>query len=76
MRFETEDAAERRCDLIERATLRLNYMIFSLKWGGMTFSTMQSMQIFLLCRYTGIVTGISDMDPVRWPGSKWRCLLV
>ncbi|XWS12589.1 hypothetical protein CRYUN_Cryun37aG0103000 [Craigia yunnanensis] len=38
MRFETEDAAERRC--------------------------------------TGLVTGISDMDPVRWPGSKWRCLLV
>nr|DAD21092.1 TPA_asm: hypothetical protein HUJ06_022554 [Nelumbo nucifera] len=38
MRFETEDAAERR--------------------------------------YTGLVTGINDMDPVRWPGSKWRCLLV
>ncbi|KAK8992388.1 hypothetical protein V6N11_048472 [Hibiscus sabdariffa] len=38
MRFETEDAAERR--------------------------------------YTGLVTGISDFDPVRWPGSKWRCLLV
>lgn len=27
-------------------------------------------------RYTGLITGISDMDPVRWPGSKWRCLLV
>ncbi|XVF87416.1 hypothetical protein PTKIN_Ptkin18bG0118300 [Pterospermum kingtungense] len=27
-------------------------------------------------RCTGLVTGISDMDPVRWPGSKWRCLLV
>ncbi|GMI77644.1 hypothetical protein HRI_001433700 [Hibiscus trionum] len=38
MRFETEDAAERR--------------------------------------YTGLVTGISDLDHVRWPGSKWRCLLV
>lgn len=38
MRFETEDAAERR--------------------------------------YTGLVTGMSDMDSVRWPGSKWRCLLV
>ncbi|RVW95884.1 Auxin response factor 3 [Vitis vinifera] len=23
-------------------------------------------------RYTGLITGISDMDPVRWPGSKWR----
>ncbi|GAV75083.1 B3 domain-containing protein/Auxin_resp domain-containing protein [Cephalotus follicularis] len=27
-------------------------------------------------RYTGLITGISDVDPVRWPGSKWRCLLV
>ncbi|XP_029121009.1 auxin response factor 15 isoform X2 [Elaeis guineensis] len=27
-------------------------------------------------RYTGLITGIGDMDPVRWPGSKWRCLLV
>ncbi|KAG4960408.1 hypothetical protein AAZX31_13G216800 [Glycine max] len=38
MRFETEDAAERRC--------------------------------------TGLIAGISDVDPVRWLGSKWRCLLV
>lgn len=27
-------------------------------------------------RYTGLIVGISDADPVRWPGSKWRCLLV
>ncbi|XP_059437092.1 auxin response factor 3 isoform X1 [Corylus avellana] len=27
-------------------------------------------------RYTGLITGISEMDPGRWPGSKWRCLLV
>ncbi|XP_010540471.1 PREDICTED: auxin response factor 3-like [Tarenaya hassleriana] len=27
-------------------------------------------------RCTGIITGIGDMDPLRWPGSKWRCLLV
>ncbi|KAG4381125.1 hypothetical protein AAZX31_15G076000 [Glycine max] len=38
MRFETEDAADRR--------------------------------------FTGLIAGISDVDPVRWPGSKWRCLLV
>ncbi|KAK7327813.1 hypothetical protein VNO77_21904 [Canavalia gladiata] len=38
MRFETEDAAERR--------------------------------------FTGSIAGICDADPVRWPGSKWRCLLV
>ncbi|XP_027346827.1 auxin response factor 3-like isoform X2 [Abrus precatorius] len=38
MRFETEDAAERR--------------------------------------FTGLIVGINDVNPVRWPGSKWRCLLV
>lgn len=38
MRFESEDAAERRC--------------------------------------TGLITAVSDLDPVRWPGSKWRCLVV
>ncbi|KAI5447907.1 auxin response factor 3 isoform X1 [Lathyrus oleraceus] len=38
MRFETEDAAERR--------------------------------------FTGLIAGISDVDPHRWPGSKWKCLLV
>lgn len=38
MRFETEDAAERR--------------------------------------YTGVITAISDADPARWPGSKWRSLKV
>ncbi|XP_058095773.1 auxin response factor 3-like isoform X2 [Magnolia sinica] len=27
-------------------------------------------------RYTGLITGISDSDPVRWPNSKWRCLSV
>ncbi|KAJ7947030.1 Auxin response factor [Quillaja saponaria] len=27
-------------------------------------------------RCTGLITGVSDADPVRWPGSKWKCLLV
>ncbi|CAL8146795.1 unnamed protein product [Prunus armeniaca] len=27
-------------------------------------------------RYTGVITGISELDPVRWPGSKRRCLVV
>lgn len=27
-------------------------------------------------RYTGLITGMSDEDPVRWPGSKWKCLVV
>ncbi|XP_022752447.1 auxin response factor 4-like isoform X2 [Durio zibethinus] len=27
-------------------------------------------------RYSGVVTGIRDLDPYRWPNSKWRCLMV
>ncbi|KAJ3695244.1 hypothetical protein LUZ60_000621 [Juncus effusus] len=27
-------------------------------------------------RCTGMITGIGEADPARWPGSKWRCLHV
>ncbi|PIA35078.1 hypothetical protein AQUCO_03600025v1 [Aquilegia coerulea] len=27
-------------------------------------------------RYMGMITGVGDLDPLRWPGSKWRCLVV
>ncbi|XP_062171774.1 auxin response factor 4 isoform X3 [Alnus glutinosa] len=27
-------------------------------------------------RCSGVVTGISDLDPYRWPNSKWRSLMV
>ncbi|KAJ0266650.1 Auxin response factor 4 [Hirschfeldia incana] len=27
-------------------------------------------------RCAGVVTGVCDSDPYRWPNSKWRCLLV
>ncbi|KAL8140459.1 hypothetical protein V2J09_006480 [Rumex salicifolius] len=27
-------------------------------------------------RCSGTVTGIGDLDPYRWPNSKWRCLMV
>lgn len=27
-------------------------------------------------RCSGLIVGISDVDPARWPGSKWKCLLV
>ncbi|KAF5175142.1 Auxin response factor [Thalictrum thalictroides] len=27
-------------------------------------------------RCSGVVTGIGDVDPFRWPDSKWRCLKV
>ncbi|OEL24648.1 Auxin response factor 14 [Dichanthelium oligosanthes] len=27
-------------------------------------------------RSCGLISGLSEVDPIRWPGSKWRCLLV
>ncbi|KAA8550424.1 hypothetical protein F0562_002108 [Nyssa sinensis] len=27
-------------------------------------------------RCSGVVTGVGDLDPCRWPNSKWRCLMV
>jgi hypothetical protein len=27
-------------------------------------------------RYAGTITGIGDVDPVRWPNSYWRSLKV
>ncbi|KAK3223857.1 hypothetical protein Dsin_010882 [Dipteronia sinensis] len=29
-----------------------------------------------LIRYTGVVTGMADLDPKNWPNSKWKCLTV
>ncbi|KAK1552897.1 hypothetical protein Q3G72_025291 [Acer saccharum] len=26
-------------------------------------------------RFTGVVTGMADLDPKNWPNSKWKCLL-
>ncbi|KAG0489928.1 hypothetical protein HPP92_006791 [Vanilla planifolia] len=27
-------------------------------------------------RFTGTIVGIGDVDPISWPGSKWKCLKV
>ncbi|GER26590.1 auxin response factor [Striga asiatica] len=39
---------------------------------GMMFETEESTKR----RYMGTITGISDLDPLRWPNSKWRSLQV
>ncbi|KNA10174.1 hypothetical protein SOVF_146820 [Spinacia oleracea] len=39
---------------------------------GMMFETDESGKR----RYMGTIVGISDLDPLRWPGSKWRSLQV
>ncbi|WCJ35127.1 Auxin response factor 5 [Euphorbia peplus] len=39
---------------------------------GMMFETDESGKR----RYMGTIVGVSDLDPLRWPGSKWRNLQV
>ncbi|KAL6219479.1 hypothetical protein ACLB2K_007238 [Fragaria x ananassa] len=39
---------------------------------GMMFETEESSKR----RYMGTIVNISDLDPLRWPGSKWRNLQV
>ena len=35
-----------------------------------------NVMLIILDRYMGTITGIGDLDPMRWPGSKWRNLEV
>lgn len=30
----------------------------------------------VMFRYMGTITGIGDLDPVRWPNSHWRSVKV
>uniref|UniRef100_A0A2P2MPY7 Auxin response factor n=1 Tax=Rhizophora mucronata TaxID=61149 RepID=A0A2P2MPY7_RHIMU len=43
---------------------------------GMRFKTRFEAEDAAERRNMGIITGINDFDPARWPGSKWRCLVV
>ncbi|KAI3783584.1 hypothetical protein L1987_42668 [Smallanthus sonchifolius] len=43
---------------------------------GMRFGTMFETEDSVKRRYMGTITGISDLDPLRWPGSKWHNLQV
>ncbi|KAK9064270.1 hypothetical protein SSX86_015650 [Deinandra increscens subsp. villosa] len=43
---------------------------------GMSFTTRIEAEDTGDRRSTGIIMGCSDIDPARWPGSKWRCLMV
>lgn len=42
--------------------------------SGMRFGMMFETEDSGKRRYMGTIVGISDLDPLRWPGSKWRCL--
>ncbi|KAF3573323.1 hypothetical protein F2Q69_00061063, partial [Brassica cretica] len=43
---------------------------------GMRFRMMFETEDCGVRRYMGTVTGVSDLDPVRWKGSQWRNLQV
>ncbi|GFZ10414.1 transcriptional factor B3 family protein [Actinidia rufa] len=43
---------------------------------GMRFGMMFETEDSGKRRYMGTIMGISDLDPLRWPGSKWRNLQV
>ncbi|XP_042458046.1 auxin response factor 17-like [Zingiber officinale] len=43
---------------------------------GMHFRMLFETEESSVCRYMGTVTGISDLDPVRWPNSYWRSVKV
>ncbi|PKI76046.1 hypothetical protein CRG98_003596 [Punica granatum] len=43
---------------------------------GMRFRMMFETEESGIRRYMGTITGISDLDPVRWKGSQWRNLQV
>ncbi|MBA0839489.1 hypothetical protein Goarm_005203 [Gossypium armourianum] len=77
MQFEAEDAAERRYNLIESPTLEFKLFDFQPKEESkdLLYHVMKAL-IDFSCRHSGVITGISDINPVRWPGSKWRCLMV
>lgn len=60
IRFETEDSSERR---LVSFSLRFSFLY--------CFS-----RLILFGRCSGLIVGVSDVDPGRWPGSKWKCLLV
>ena len=72
MRYESDDATERR--YAPKVT-----MVFFL-WDWKSYSDLIQiydalLNVRLFCRYTGIIAGIGDADPM-WRGSKWKCLMV
>lgn len=40
------------------------------------FCTMFTEFYLLFCKRSRMIKGISEVDPIRWSGSKWKSLLV
>lgn len=55
MRFETEDAGERRLEMISYCC-----------YGSVMYLCFHGLSYMLSCnRYTGVVTGMAELDPMR-----------
>lgn len=61
-------------DAPERRFSKIHYSFDIIVFAKMFFFVRTN----LMCssRYSGVVTGVGDVDPRRWPNSKWRCLMV
>lgn len=67
MRFDFDDSPERRYSIIQTNTM----IIICLLDVSRLIDYIVASQ-----RFSGVVTGVGDLDPYRWPNSKWRCLMV
>jgi len=70
MRYESDDATERRY-----AQLLWSSFLMGLEKLLWSYTNLWCWHARLFCRYTGIIAGIGDADPM-WRGSKWKCLMV
>ncbi|KAJ7520992.1 hypothetical protein O6H91_19G033300 [Diphasiastrum complanatum] len=56
---------------------KYNKAVYTMQFSiGMRFRMQFETEDSSSRRYTGTITGIGDLDPVRWPNSYWRSLKV
>lgn len=67
MQYEMDDSSGKR-------SWRFDYISCSNSYFYLIIEIFIS--FMLSCRCSGVVIGACDLDPNRWPNSKWRCLLV
>lgn len=80
MMFETEESGTRRyCippfDVYVSSDL-LEYLAYKISFLVSCRVQILELNYHASCRYMGTITGISDLDQVRWKNSQWRNLQV
>jgi hypothetical protein len=72
-------AYHRKCKLMRVLNLSIVWHLETAASGYVICTCVQMCKtffLFLFFRYMGTITGISDLDPVRWPNSYWRSVKV